>query len=90
MALQNKNVPKVKDESLIPKNTFYCYTYDETQTRGIIPKRIPCPYWDGDDERDKQGYGYCHFIEKGDWELGMGLLWDMCKECGISDGFEQE
>jgi hypothetical protein len=35
--------------------------------------------------------GYCHFMESGDFESeGLSLLWDMCKECGINDDWQDE
>jgi hypothetical protein len=88
MALQNPekaNLPK--DESLIPKNTNYCYVSNGTEIQGdkVIFKTIPCPFFDFDDAQNEQSDGYCHFLEKGDWmENGTFLLWDQCKECGIN------
>ena len=72
-----------KDESLIPQNTPYCYTI--TEVDGPRIKTTHCPYYDYDDKKPEQSCGYCHFIEKGDWMVdGTLLLWDGCKECGIS------
>lgn len=79
-----------KDESLIPQNTPYCYTIAGTpiDTSGPI-NIITCPFWDIDDEQPEQECGYCHFIENGDWmENGTLLLWDQCKECGVSSTFD--
>jgi hypothetical protein len=82
---EKANLPK--DESLIPKNTQYCYIPNGTEIRDdgkIVLKTIPCPFYDWDDEQDEQVQGYCHFIQQGDWmEGGTMLLWDQCKECGI-------
>jgi hypothetical protein len=82
---EKANLPK--DESLIPQNTPYCYTPNgvEVINGHHTFKVIPCPFYDWDDSKDEQSCGYCHFLEKGDWmEGGTLLLWDQCKECGIS------
>jgi len=80
-----------KDESLIPQNTPYCYTITGTEIRDGMPilKQNTCPFYDWDDEQPSQDCGYCHFIELGDWmDKGTSLLWDQCKECGVSMGHE--
>lgn len=46
-----------KDKSLIPKG-LYCYSGD-----------YKCPYWEIIEGMHKQANGYCHFLEKGDWDL---------------------
>jgi hypothetical protein len=62
-----------KDTSVIPHG-YYCY-----DDRGI------CPYWSSDPSKGAQNYGYCSYLEKGDWEDeedgGWSLLWDQVKEC---------
>lgn len=68
--------------SLIPKNTMYCYK------RLSDGKYIYCPFWDRIEQFPYQNNGYCHFLRKGDDSLG-GLLWDQCKECGVSDDHEE-
>lgn len=89
MALQHPekaNLPK--DESLIPKNTPYCYIPkgEEKHPDGkLVFHTIPCPFYDFDDEQDEQSDGYCHFIQQGDWmEGGTMHLWDQCKVCGVN------
>jgi hypothetical protein len=52
-----------KDESLIPVG-HYCYTYDHNG------KYIVCPYYDVIQGAPEQADGYCHFLEKGDIEIG--------------------
>jgi hypothetical protein len=69
----NKNKPTDK----IPKG-IYCY--DEN---GI------CPYWKRCLDIEKQQNGYCEYLEKGDWEMDFGLLWDQVKECGINEDDER-
>jgi len=97
-------------EKYIPKKTFYCYDKDNT-----------CPFWESKDDLPVQENGYCHYLDKNDYELNeeynklpikvwvratdevnvgtteelfgnlhfpTSLLWDMCKECGISDDME--
>ena len=51
----------------------------------------PCPYWDCDPDKGSQEFGYCHYLQRGDWEEinGMGLLWDQVKECGINTSWEK-
>ena len=52
MALQHPektNLPK--DESLIPKDTHYCYIPNGTEIREdgkLVLKTIPCPFYDWD------------------------------------------
>ena len=88
--LRNKNPPKTKDESLIPEGV-YCY---EILGPGSSPGSLHvknCPYWDRDDAQLSQEDGYCHFLERSDWEdTGMGMLWDQCKECGINNALEDD
>lgn len=65
------------DLSLIPQNTHYCYGEN-----GV------CPYWSIREDKPSQRNGYCEYLKQGDWEVGEhswdSLLWDQCKECGIS------
>jgi hypothetical protein len=80
----DKNKFSEFDESKIPSG-IYCHGH--TIYKKVNDKIVNinlCPYWDIDNEREKQENGYCHFIGKGDWEIGEGdgLLWDKCKECG--------
>ena len=73
-----------KDTSLIPKG-MYCYVPVVPNFLGIGKLVIKkCPYWSLDEKHEKQDNGYCAYLEKGDWELCGGLLWDACKECGIN------
>jgi hypothetical protein len=59
-----------KDTSVIPRG-YYCY-----DANGL------CPYWSSDLTRGEQNYGYCAYLEEGDWEeLRCSLLWDQVKEC---------
>ncbi len=76
------------DTSVIPKG-MYCYTPLSVMNNGVM-KIKTCPYWrhriEVDcKETDEQSYGYCLYIGKGDLELEGGLLWDMCKECGVNE-----
>jgi hypothetical protein len=67
-----------KDTSVIPDGG-YCYS----GTPGS-PSFKPCPYWTKSPNHSEQNNGYCHYLATGDWMgPGWGLLWDMCKECGI-------
>jgi len=73
-------VPDTKDEKYIPPGV-YCYHFVSTDS--VHNEILVCPYWERKNKRPEQENGYCHFIEKGDWQdNGTMLLWDMCKECG--------
>lgn len=48
----------IKDKTLIPEG-LYCGTI-----KGDI-----CPYWAINPDKPYQMNGYCHFLEKGDWDL---------------------
>ena len=66
-----------KDTSIIPPGP-YCYTH-------IDNIFCICPYWEMRPDKEYQENGYCHFMEKGDWDFeDMSLLFDQCKECGIN------
>ena len=100
-----------KDASCIPKGP-YCYVGIETppEDAALGKRRIkPCPYWRSAYDKLKgnqwmrakyiQNYGYCEYIETGDWMLGYFhgtvpggtfLLWDMCKSCNTSWDDERE
>ena len=70
---------KEQVEALIPKDTLYCYT----RQNGVFKL---CPFWDMIDVFPKQSNGHCHYLKTGDYNgSSFGLLWDQCKECGISD-----
>jgi len=70
-----------KDVTVIPKGV-YCYRGDYV-----------CPYWDyvqAQGLKGTQNNGYCHYLERGDWDAyGVGLLWDQCKECGENEGWDE-
>jgi hypothetical protein len=46
-----------------------------------------CPYWDLKGTRLAVGNGYCHFLEKGDFDYDPHMLhlWDELKACGINN-----
>ena len=70
-----------KDKSVIPFG-MYCYTpigyYD-----GKYSVKL-CPYWSLLEDKPQQENGYCSYMELGDGEEGVFLLFDQCKECGIN------
>ena len=50
-----------------------------------------CPFWAIQADKLNQENGYCHYLQRGDWDRdGGGLLWDQCKECGINEFIEDE
>ena len=66
-------------QALIPKNTLYCYTRENGKCKR-------CPFWDMFDSMPHQSNGFCHYLKQGDFTGdNFGLLWDLCKECGIGD-----
>ncbi len=71
----------------IPKG-IYCYTGIGWDSERNIYRIKNCPYWSIDKNPHTQENGYCSFLKQGDWEVGFGLLWDQCKECGINDDWE--
>ena len=68
----------------------------ENQGASVIPSgiycydKVPCPYWDKAENEEKQVNGFCWFIMKGDWDEGVGELWDQCKCCGMREEFAPE
>ena len=49
---------------------------DEVDPELGCPKvAYTCPYWEKDSTKDKYESGYCHYIEKGDWDLNREKLW---------------
>ena len=62
---------------LIPRG-MYCH--DGSNHNNV------CPFWSVRMYYPYRENGYCSYLEKGDWELTGGLLWDKCKECGIKEG----
>lgn len=64
----------------IPKKTCYCYNVDK------YGNRKNCKWLRFNENKVHQDNGYCMFLKTGDWfKEGTMLLWDGCKECGISD-----
>ena len=85
------NIPKwiMKPVSIIPKGQ-YCYEHLE-HIKGTLRLKVigTCPYWWCNPKADDQSFGYCQYIEVGDWEEGGTLLlFDMVKECGVGDDWE--
>jgi hypothetical protein len=67
----------------------YCYTRAPQRDAGDSFGIDLCPFWDSDDAKPSHENGYCHLLERGDWDApGIGLLWDQCKECGVNDSGE--
>lgn len=66
----------------------YCYTILNAPHRPIkapwVIQTKLCPYWSLNKEKPEQMNGYCSYLEKGDWEDGVDLLWDQVKNCGVN------
>lgn len=71
----------------IPRG-IYCYTikYNEISKDGLSIKRKNCPYWNIHVDKPMQMNGYCHYLDRGDWEDGLTFLWDQVKACDIKEG----
>jgi len=65
-----------KGEAVIPAG-IYCYDQNGN-----------CPYWDKAANRPEQDNGFCWLLGKGDWDDGVGELWDQCKCCGVNEGMD--
>lgn len=74
----------ITPESLIPPG-IYCYSRDAT---GAL---VNCPFWGRDKSKPEQESGYCLYLDTRDWDEGVGvpLLWDSIKECGINRNLEE-
>lgn len=48
-------------QQYIPKG-MYCYEI-------INGKRYICPFWDKNENYSEQHNGYCHYLQKGDWDI---------------------
>jgi hypothetical protein len=70
---------------------LYCYTLISGKPGSIMPRRRACPYLELNLFAPEQERGYCHLCKTGDWQYNsVGLLWDMCKECGLNDDYDEE
>jgi len=77
-------------KSLIPRSDF-CYKWLETPSpeNNYRGKVKTCPFYDKMINLPSRSNGYCHYLKAGDFtENPTHLLFDMCKECGISVGDE--
>lgn len=82
-------IPETKDEKYIPPGV-YCYHFVGTR-RAHNLKTLVCPYWESKKDKPEQESGYCNFLELGDFQKnGTLLLWDLCKECGKKEYYDEE
>jgi hypothetical protein len=81
--LTQVELTKEQCAKLIPEGN-YCY---KTILVDEIGNQIikPCPFWDKFMTFPKQNNGYCHLLKEGDWQGGLGLLWDQSKCCGVNE-----
>ena len=63
----------------------YCYSIvNINKNTGTIETKT-CPFWDKKNDKPAQENGYCHFLERGDWESNyLHLLFDQVKECHVN------
>ncbi len=77
----------MKDKTLIPQGR-YCHgpitTHIDENGKKTYHKPYMCPYWSLDERGEEQMNGYCDFLEKGDGDDSIYLLWDQCKECNVN------
>jgi len=82
-------------EDRIPDGV-YCHgpihpVKDPSKPLGVrfeAPQR--CPYWTTRPDRHPQDNGFCTYLNKGDGDDGIWLLWDQVKACGIKDGMDED
>ena len=78
-----------KNKEYIPPGS-YCYVVLSINKR-YLQKTLTCPYWEGMIDKPEHQFGYCNWLNMGDWQDdGTLLLWDRCKECGIKDGWDED
>jgi len=78
-------------EAVIPHG---CYCYWHTGRRessgGMRLTSQVCPFWANIPDAPPQMNGYCHYLKTGDMmDRGTMLIWDMVKECGINDDWDE-
>ena len=62
----------------------YCYSLGKYNPKTGFPSIRPCPYHKLKQDLPEQSSGYCCYFKSGDIDNpGLGLLWDMVKECDI-------
>lgn len=76
-------------EKLIPYG-LYCYEIESYDYENHRLKIKPCPYWSKDPNKPEQDNGYCSYLQMGDWDMSLGMLWDQVKECGVNEEWEDE
>lgn len=72
------------------KIPFGPYCYEHIRQEGMTIKVKTCPYWRRIYNRPTQMNGYCIYLGVGDWQPnGTLFLWDMVKECGVNEEWEE-
>lgn len=70
----------------------YCYQIvgeeGEGENHRLICKN--CPFLKKSRWHRDQNNGYCRLLKQGDWQTGIGLLWDGIKSCGINEPTDYE
>lgn len=69
---------------------MYCYEIKYYDDKNHILRTKVCPYWSIDTTKPEQDNGYCSYLQMGDWDMSLGMLWDQVKECGINEDWEDE
>lgn len=67
-------------ESLVPEGD-YCYSYvpEEKNNSKHIPRTINCPFWECREEQEEQEAGYCHLLQRGDWQNNDSKVYINCR-----------
>ena len=82
---------------IIPKHTCYCYTLrkGKNNTKSWLNgyKVKSCPYWKQLNKKDEYGNKicYCKYLkQESEYQDPFNLIWDMVKECGLNDEWDDE
>ena len=67
-------------ESVVPEGD-HCYSFDpdSKDDKNQIPRTIACPFWDKNDSKHYQEAGYCHLLQRGDWNLNESKVYVNCR-----------
>lgn len=100
-----KVIPIAPAESLIPEGLYcYTPVEAPCAANNWVFRVRPCPFWEAYSP-EKHGPlpedlatlapgespgAYCRYLKAGDWtEGGTWLLWDLVKECGVRDDYDE-
>lgn len=86
--INNLEFRKNKELSVVPRGV-YCYSFKSKNGEIDDGEFAMCPFWGLNLTMESQSNGFCVLTGDCDWHDGsLGLLWDMCKSCGINDDID--